>query len=110
MSTLEGRASEVSHVTELLELAHRILPQTRDEDLIQKVTILREYLEFSQMNRDRDYGPILRRAAAELGHSVESHLKNRVYGDGSESKHAKKLPSSAEEGRAGAQRRLGWYW
>ncbi len=66
----------MSQVTELLEVAHTILPKASDHDLVQKVTILKEYLDFSQMNPEHDYGPILRRAAAELDHSVQFHLKN----------------------------------
>jgi len=65
-----------SHLTRLLETAHKILPQSCDNDLVQKVAILREYLDFSQMNPERNYGPILRRAAAELGHSLEFHLRS----------------------------------
>ena len=75
MPTFEVPSSEVSDVAKLLEQAHKILPQSQDQDLVQKVTILKEYLEFRRMNPDRDYGPILRRAAAELSHSVQSHLR-----------------------------------
>jgi len=76
MPTFSVPNAEILQVTELLAVAKAILPETRDPDLVKRVTILKEYLDFSQMNPDRDYGPVLRRAAAELSHSVESHLKS----------------------------------
>ena len=45
MPTLAHLAVDMSHVTEILEVAHKILRRNRDHDLVQKIMILQGYAE-----------------------------------------------------------------
>jgi hypothetical protein len=63
-----------AHITEILEVAESIVKRNADSDLIDKVTVLKGYLELSQMLPDHDYSSILCRALADLTPIVHSHL------------------------------------
>jgi len=61
-------------VLELIAEARTVTSLDRDQDLIEKITVLHEYVEFS-MFPDRDYGPVIRRGSAELRAILDSMLK-----------------------------------
>jgi len=65
MATLSHPAV-MSHVTEILEVAHSILRRTGNHDLVQKIMILEGYLDLRQMNPDRTYDDIIQKALDDL--------------------------------------------
>ena len=69
---------DMNHAAELLELAHKILCRTRDQDLIQKVSLLQDYLELSRTNPDRSYDDIVPKTLDELTALVHLHLNGEV--------------------------------
>src|SRR5437660_8080323 len=85
MPTLTRPVVDFSHASELLEVARTIVQGHRDQDLIEKVTLLQGYLDSSQMQPDQDYGPVVRKAITELTAAVHSHFRSPdVARDGQE--------------------------
>jgi hypothetical protein len=66
MAKLALPTGELARVLELIAEARTISSLNRDQDLIDKITMLQEYAEFSAMFPARDYGPVIRSGAAEL--------------------------------------------
>jgi hypothetical protein len=62
-------------VVQLIAEARTITSLDRDPDLIEKITVLQEYVEFSTMFPDRDYGPVIRTGSAELRAILDSMLR-----------------------------------
>jgi len=78
MPTLAHLTVDMSHVTEILEVAHKILRRNRDHDLVQKIMILQSYVELSRMNPERNYDHSIRKAFADLTMLVNNQLKGEL--------------------------------
>jgi hypothetical protein len=76
MATLAQPTGELTRVLELIATARTITSFNHDQDLIDKTTMLQEYVELSTMFAQRDYGPVIRRAAEELSAIVNGLLKS----------------------------------
>jgi hypothetical protein len=81
-----------SHVSEVLEVAPRILKQNRDRALIDKVTVLQGDLELSKMYTECDDAPILDKALTELTSIVHSHPGSELETDQSACSRMKSAP------------------
>jgi hypothetical protein len=80
MTTLQPRSSvDIPHIGEMLDAAREALLHHRDQDLIEKITVLKSYFELGQMSPQQDYGPIIRRAARELDAALRRHSKREVH-------------------------------
>lgn len=66
MAKLAQPTGELARVLDLIAEARTIVSLHPDQDLIDKITMLQEYAEFSAMFPARDFGPVIRRGAAEL--------------------------------------------
>jgi len=66
MSSPASSTIDISHVTEILEVAHKMLRHNRDHDLIQKIMILEGYVELKGINPDRTYDNMIRKALDDL--------------------------------------------
>jgi hypothetical protein len=66
MSALPSPSVDIPHISAMLDSAFDVVVRQHDQDLIEKITVLRGYLKLSQMSPERNYGPIVRRAAREL--------------------------------------------
>jgi hypothetical protein len=75
MATIARLSMDQSRALELLEVTQIVLERKHDQYLIDKVTVLQGYLELSGMSPDQDYGPILRRATAEVTAALHFHLE-----------------------------------
>jgi len=80
MATLAARrgAIDLSHINEILEIADAILKRSRDHNFVQKVTILRGYLEMHHMFPDRDYRAVLSKTLADVAAAVHLHLNGEL--------------------------------
>ena len=58
-------AFDMSHVSEVLEVASSILRRHRDDELVQKMFLLQGYLEMSRMYPERDCNEVLHKALAD---------------------------------------------
>jgi hypothetical protein len=85
------------------------------KDLIEKITVLRGYFKLSQMSPERNYSPIVRRAARELDGALRRHnsgsLRQREaqYGSStfiSADKHSTQGTQSLQTRREGRARTL----
>ena len=68
---------------EVLATARATMSTNRDQDLIEKVTVLQEYLDLTRMYPNHDYGAVIRRASTELkavirGTSSEYRTEQRL--------------------------------
>ena len=82
--------TELTHSTTYRVRAQEVLASARatmsmnvDQDLIEKVTVLQEYLDLTTMYPNHDYGAVIRRASTELnaiiqGTSDECMAKQRL--------------------------------
>ena len=66
MKPVTRRVIHAPSVPQLLSMAEEILLRQHDHDLMAKVTVLKAYFECSQESPERNYAPILGRAAREL--------------------------------------------
>jgi hypothetical protein len=73
MSALPSPSVDVPYISAMLDSAVDVVVQHHDQDLIEKVTVLRGYFKLSQMSPERNYGPIVRRAARELDGALRRH-------------------------------------
>jgi len=71
-------ALDLSHINEILEIADALLNRSREHGFVQKVTILRGYLEMHRMFPDRDYRAVLSKALAEVTAAVHLHLNSEL--------------------------------
>jgi hypothetical protein len=71
-TTATHAAPDLSHVSEVLEVAHSVLQ--RDQVLTEKTLVLQEYLEISKMYPERDYREGFSKALADLTAAVHLHL------------------------------------
>jgi hypothetical protein len=66
---------------EVLDTARATMSTNRDRDLIEKVTVLQEYLDLTTMHPNHDYGAVIRRASTELNamiHRSECMAEQRL--------------------------------
>ena len=54
------------HALEVLATARATMSTNQDQDLIEKVTVLQEYVDLTSMYPNHDYGAVIRRAIKEL--------------------------------------------
>ena len=73
-TALSTPAPDLSHVSEVLEVAETILERHRDEHLSKKTLIMQGFLEMSERYPERDYRTSIGRALAELTGAVHLHL------------------------------------
>lgn len=66
MFALASSTVDSPYISAMLDSAQDVVVQHRDQDLIEKITVLRGYFQLSQMSPERNYGPVVRRAAREL--------------------------------------------
>jgi hypothetical protein len=69
-------ALDLSHIDEILEISDALLQRSRSRNhsFVQKVTVLRGYLEMHRMFPDRDYSNQLSKGLAEVTAAVHLHL------------------------------------
>jgi hypothetical protein len=65
---------DLSHISEILEVAHIILQRRRDQDLAQKTFTVQEYLEISKRHAEWDYNELLHKALADLTSTLHLRL------------------------------------
>ena len=70
---------DLSHVSEVLEVALSILQRHRDEHLAKKTLIMQGFLEMSQRYPEQDYRASIQRALAELTGAVHLHLNGELH-------------------------------
>jgi len=63
-----------SDIAEVLEAAQVISLRTHDHKLIQKITILKGYLDLAKMMPSRDYESNIRRLVDELTVAIHAHI------------------------------------
>ena len=73
---------DLSHVSEVLEVANTILQRHDDEHLATKILIMQGFLEMSQRYPERDYRASIDRALAELTGAVNLHLNAELHAVG----------------------------
>ena len=78
MATLARPSVDTSYVTEILEVAHKILRCNQDHELASKITVLEGYLELSRMNPDRSHDDGIRKALDDLMALLHSHLQGQI--------------------------------
>jgi hypothetical protein len=66
---------EVLRALGVLAVARTIMSYNDDQELIEKVAVLQEYVELSRMFPGRDYGVVLRKAISEVVAEVQWALK-----------------------------------
>jgi hypothetical protein len=76
MSALPGPSVDSPYISVMLESAQDLVVHHHDQDLIEKITVLRGYFQLSQMSPERDYGPIVRRAARALDGALRHRSGN----------------------------------
>jgi len=73
MSALPVPSVDSPYISAMLDSAKDVVVHHRDQDLIEKITVLRGYFNLSQVSPERNYGPIVRRAARELDGALRRH-------------------------------------
>jgi hypothetical protein len=73
MSALSRPSVDIPYISAMLDSAKDVVVDDHDQDLVEKITVLRGYFKLSQMFPERDYGPIVRRAARELDGALRKH-------------------------------------
>jgi hypothetical protein len=76
ISAAKPTAFDISHVSEILEVANSILRRHQDGELMQKTFLLRGYLEMSRTYPERDHNELLHKALADLTAAVHRHLNS----------------------------------
>lgn len=71
-------ALDLSHIDEILEISDALLQRSRNHSFVQKVTVLRGYLEMHRMFPDRDYTNQLSKGLAEVTAAVHLHLNTEA--------------------------------
>ena len=66
MATLARPTVNLSLVTEILEIAHKLLRHNRDHNLVHKIMVLQAHAELKGMNPDRTYDERIRQAFDQL--------------------------------------------
>src|SRR5216684_3047452 len=69
---------DVSHASELLEVALSILQRRHDQGLAQKLLTMQDYLEMSKTHPEWEYREGIRKALADLRGAVYFHLNTDV--------------------------------
>ena len=67
-----------SHISEVLEVAFRILEREHDEHLARKTLIMQGLLEMSQRYPERDYRTTLKRALADVIDALHLRLNGEL--------------------------------
>jgi hypothetical protein len=70
---------DLSHINEILEVADTILARLRDHGFVQKVTILRGYLEMYRMFPGTHYRDKLSQALAEVTAAAHLYLNGELH-------------------------------
>lgn len=73
MFALPGPSVDGPYISAMLDSAEDVVVHHHDQDLIEKITVLRGYFKLSQTSSEHDYGPIVRRAARELDGALRRH-------------------------------------
>ncbi len=73
MSALPRPSVDIPYISAILESAVDVVVHQHDQDLIEKITVLRGYFKLSQMSPERNYSLIVRRAAMELDGALRRH-------------------------------------
>jgi hypothetical protein len=79
MVTFASSGMDLSHATEILEVAQALFQRTHDEALPQKMAVLKSYLGLSRVYRGGDYDAGFQNALANLTDAVHSHLLAQLY-------------------------------
>jgi len=69
---------DLSHATEILEVAQALVLRTRDK-LVQKMAVLKSYLGLSRVYRGGDYDNGFQNALSDLTDAVHSLLLAQLY-------------------------------
>ena len=75
---LFARPTDMSHVSEVLEVAYTILQRTQDDDLAQKIANLSAYAALRNIFPDEDYEMKIRESLAELKDAVHGYCENQT--------------------------------
>ena len=67
-------AIDLSHASEILEVAHCILQRRRDQDLAQKTFTVQEYLGMNKRHAECDYRQLLDNALVDLTSALHLRL------------------------------------
>jgi hypothetical protein len=79
MVTFAGSGMDLSHATEILEVAQALVLRTRDKDLVQKMAVLKSYLGLSRVYHGGDYDNGFQNALSDLTDAVHSLLLAQLY-------------------------------
>ena len=79
MVTFANSGMDLSHATEILEVARALYQRTNDDALMQKMAVLKSYLGLGQVYRGGDYDDGFQTALADLTDAVHSHLLAQLY-------------------------------
>ncbi len=79
MVTSAGSGMDLSHATEILEVAHALILRTRDKGLVQKMAVLKSYLGLSRVYHGGDYDSGFQAALTDLTDAVHSQLLAQLY-------------------------------
>jgi len=79
MVTFANSGMDLSHATEILEVAEALYERTKDDALMQKMAVLKSYLGLGQVYRGGDYDDGFHTALADLTDTVHSHLLAQLY-------------------------------
>jgi hypothetical protein len=80
MATAASRpAINLSHISEVLEMASSILQRHRDDHLAKKTLLMQGFLEMSQHYPERNYNATINMALARLVDAVHLHLNAELH-------------------------------
>ena len=79
MVTFANSGMDLSHATEILEVARALYQRTNDDALMQKMAVLKSYLGLGQVYRGGDHDDRFQTALADLTDAVHSHLLAQLY-------------------------------
>jgi hypothetical protein len=71
-------AGEPGRALGVLAVARTIMSYNDDQDLIEKVAVLQEYVELSRMFPDRDYTVVIRKAISQVVGEIQWALKSEL--------------------------------
>jgi len=86
MAEVNPSTSYLVRALEVQAIARVIMSYNPDQDLIERVTVLQEYLDLAMTHPDHDYGAVIRKVSAELLAVIRSALKFDLMAEGIEQK------------------------
>jgi len=78
MFAMASPSVDTPYISAMLDSAKDVVVNHHDQDLIEKITVLRGYFQLSQMSPERNYGPVVRRAARELDGALRRHVSGNL--------------------------------